>query len=200
VITGIVLAAGTSSRMGRPKQLLPLGTEPLLRVVVDRALESSLEEVVVVLGHRAEEVGSVLPPDRRIRSVINPHFTGGLSTSLAAGLRAAPPDAEAAVILLGDQPGLRPDAIAAVIEAFRRTGARAVQAGYGGRPAHPTLLARSVWAEVMSQMTGDAGALDVLRRHPSWRSIAEVGGRPPEDVDTKEDYRRVQRILSRDAR
>jgi CTP:molybdopterin cytidylyltransferase MocA len=162
-------------------------------MVVDRALQSPLEEVVVVLGHRAEQIGSVLPVDPRVRSVFNPRFSDGLSTSLAAGLRAAGPAAEAAVILLGDQPGLRPDAVAAVIEAFRRTGASAVQTDYDGRPGHPTLLSRSVWAEVLEEVSGDSGAADVLRRHPEWRAMAEVGGVPPEDVDTTEDYERVQR-------
>jgi molybdenum cofactor cytidylyltransferase len=194
VIVGVVLAAGMSSRMGRPKQLLTIDGQPILRVVVDRALRSPLDEVVVVLGHRAEEIRSVLPVDPRVRSVSNPRFADGLSTSVAAGLGAAGPGAEAAVILLGDQPGLRPDAVAAVIEAFRRTGARAVQADYDGRPGHPTLLSRSVWAEVLTELAGDSGAADVLRRHPDWRAVAEVGGVPPEDVDTTEDYERVRRV------
>jgi CTP:molybdopterin cytidylyltransferase MocA len=180
--------------MGRPKQLLTIGAETILRLVVDRALESPLDEVVVVLGHRAEEIRSVLPVDVRVRTVFNPRFAEGLSTSLAAGLRAAGTDAEAAVVLLGDQPGLRPDAVGAVIEAFRRTRSPTVQTGYEGGPGHPTLLARSTWAEVLSEITGDAGAAEVLRRHPEWRTVAEVGGPLPADVDTMEDYRELQRI------
>jgi molybdenum cofactor cytidylyltransferase len=195
VIAGIVLAAGTSSRMGRPKQLLPVEGKPILQMVVERALEGPLDEVMVVLGHRAEEIGTVVPVHRRVRTVLNARYADGLSTSLDAGLHSATQDTEAAVVLLGDQPGVRPDAIAAVVDAFQRTGARAVQAGYGGRPAHPTLLARSIWPEVTADLTGDAGAQAALRRHPDWRSLVEVGGRPPADVDTDEDYRRLQRSL-----
>jgi molybdenum cofactor cytidylyltransferase len=200
VIIGIVLAAGTSSRMGRPKQLLPIGNEPILRTVVDRALASPLDEVVVVLGHRAEEIRSVLPADQRVRIVTNPRFAEGLSTSLAAGLNAAGPDVRAAVIMLGDQPGVRPDAVASVIEAFGRTKAPTVQATYEGRPGHPTLLSRSVWPEVLAEVTGDAGAAEVLRRHPEWRSVAEVGGPALQDVDTEEDYRAVLRTHWEEAR
>jgi molybdenum cofactor cytidylyltransferase len=181
--------------MGRPKQLLLVETRPLLRIVVERALEAPLDEVMVVLGHRAEEIRAVLPVGVRVRTVLNTRFAEGLSTSLEAGLLSATPDTEAAVVLLGDQPGLRPDAIAAVVDGFRRTGARAVQAGYRGRPAHPTLLARSIWPEVMAELAGDAGAQAVLRRHPDWRSVVEVGGQPPADVDTDEDYQRLQRSL-----
>jgi molybdenum cofactor cytidylyltransferase len=196
----MVLAAGTSSRMGRPKQLLPLGRDPMIRVVVDRALASPLDEVMVVLGHRAEEIRSILPADPRVRIVINPRFAEGLSTSLAAGLDAAGPGVRAAVIMLGDQPGLRPDAVASVVEAFGRTEAPTVQATYDGRPGHPTLLSRSVWPEVLAEITGDVGATEVLRRHPEWRSVAEVGGSPPQDVDTEEEYGAILRTNWKEAR
>lgn len=189
-VVGVVLAAGTSSRLGRPKQLLDLSGKPMLRHVVDAALASPLDEVLVVLGHAAPQVAAVLPASPRVRTVHNPRFARGQSTSVRAGLDAAG-SAQAAVFLLGDQPGVRPEAIEAVVQAWRGGAGPVVQASYGGRPAHPTLLDRSVWAEVAS-VVGDEGARTVLSRHPEWRTLVEVGGEPPEDVDTEEDYQRVR--------
>jgi molybdenum cofactor cytidylyltransferase len=192
VITGIVLAAGTSSRLGRPKQLLDLAGRPVLRHVVDAALASPLDEVVVVLGHLAGEIGTAVPRDARVRTVVNGRYALGQSTSLAAGLEAAGPGSEAAVVLLGDQPGIRPDAVAAVVAAFAAAGAAAVvQASYGGRPAHPTLLGREVWGRLLPELEGDRGARQILEGHPEWRSLVEVGGDPPLDIDTERDYERV---------
>jgi molybdenum cofactor cytidylyltransferase len=192
VITGVVLAAGTSSRLGRPKQLLDLGGKPVLRHVVDAALSSPLTEVLVVLGHEAEAVSAAVPESPRVRIVINPDYAQGQSNSLRMGLAAAGHGSEAAVIMLGDQPGIRPGAVGAVVAAFRADGGSVVQAAYGGRPAHPTLLARTIWAELIQELEGDEGARTVLDRHPGWRALVEVGGHPPEDIDTEDDYERIR--------
>jgi molybdenum cofactor cytidylyltransferase len=186
-----VLAAGTSSRLGRPKQLLDLGGSPLLQHVLDTSVASSLDDIVVVLGHAAEEIAEAIGWADRVRIVLNPGYLAGQSTSLVTGLRACDPRSEAAVILLGDQPGVRTEAIEAVMAGWRETGNEVVQASYGGRPAHPTLLARSVWA-ALEAATGDEGGRSILASRPEWRSLIEVGGDPPEDVDTEEDYRRIR--------
>jgi len=195
VISGLILAAGSSARLGRPKQLLDLGGKPVLEHVVDAALASALDEVVVVLGHRAEEIRSAVPEDERVRVVENPEHERGQSTSLAAGLRSLGPESEAAVVLLGDQPGTAPAAVAAVVAAYRDGLGPVVQASYGGRPAHPTLLARRVWAEVVAETAGDEGARSVLAARPEWRALVEVGGAPPDDIDTETDYERVRRAF-----
>jgi CTP:molybdopterin cytidylyltransferase MocA len=200
VITGIVLAAGTSSRLGRPKQLLDLGGTPVLRHVVNAALASPLDEVVVVLGHLAGEIAVAVPATDRVRTVVNARYSLGQSTSLAAGLAAAATGSEAAVVMLGDQPAIRPDAVAAVVGAFVAGGGPVVQASYGGRHAHPTLFAREVWAELVRELEGDQGARDVLERHPEWRSPIEVGGDPPLDIDTERDYERVRAGFDPEAR
>jgi molybdenum cofactor cytidylyltransferase len=191
VISGVVLAAGTSSRLGRPKQLLDLGGRLVLQRVLDAALASSLDEVVVVLGHAAEEVRAALSIAERVRIAMNPDYREGQATSLRAGLRALNHDSEAAVILLGDQPGIRPDAIDAVIDTWRSGAGPIVQASYLGRPAHPTLLAREVWTE-LEGLTGDEGARTFITAHRGQRTLTEVGHAPPEDIDTEEDYRRAQ--------
>jgi molybdenum cofactor cytidylyltransferase len=193
MISGIVLAAGTSSRLGRPKQLLDLGGAPVLRRVVDVTLATSLDEVIVVLGHQADRVEAAVPSSERVRSIVNPDFLRGQSSSLRAGLLAAAPRSEAAVILLGDQPGVRSDAVDAVIGAWREAGTPLVQASYGGRPAHPTLLARELWPR-LQELSGDEGARAFIARHLELRTLVEVEGELPEDIDTEGDY---QRALSR---
>ena len=176
--------------MGSPKQLLPLDGRPMLQHVVDAAAAAGLPDLVLVLGHAAEQVAAalVLPPGAR--TVVNPRHAEGQSTSLAAGLAAAPPGAGAALVLLGDQPEVRPDAIRAVVAARVAGGPPMLRAAYGGRPGHPVLLDRSLWPE-LAGLRGDGGARTLASRDPSALGLVEVGGDPPEDVDTPEDHRRL---------
>jgi molybdenum cofactor cytidylyltransferase len=190
-VTGIVLAAGTSSRLGRPKQLLDLAGRPVLQHVVETLHSAPVDEIVVVLGHRAEEIAAAVPPNDRVRLATNPDFGSGQSTSLRAGLRAAGDRSQAAVILLGDQPGMRAEAVTAVIEAWGSGRGPAVQATYGGVPGHPVLFDRSIWTE-LERAEGDEGARGLLASHPKWRALVEVGGSPPLDIDNEDDYARVR--------
>jgi molybdenum cofactor cytidylyltransferase len=190
VIAGVILAAGTSSRLGRPKQLLALGDRTVLQHVVDAAGAADLDDIVVVLGHRADEVEASLRLPASARVVVNLEYGSGQASSLRAGLRALGAENRATMVLLGDQPGVSPEAIEAVAAAYRRTGGPVVQASYGGRPGHPVLLDRRVWPEV-DDVSGDIGARDLLAGHPEWVVTAEVPGDPPPDLDTWEDYRRL---------
>jgi molybdenum cofactor cytidylyltransferase len=196
LITGIVLAAGASSRLGRPKQLLDLAGKPLLQHVVDAAQSARLDEIIVVLGHAAPTVARAVTLPAAARFVINLDHAQGQSTSLRAGLKAADARSAAGVILLGDQPGIRPDAVASVVEAWRGGQHPVVQASYSATPAHPTLLDRSVWIEIEG-VTGDQGARAILPAHPGWLRLVEVGGDPPDDIDTEEDYSRIRKAFSR---
>jgi molybdenum cofactor cytidylyltransferase len=190
LISGIILAAGTSSRLGRPKQLLPLAGKPLLQHAVDAAHQAGLDEVVVVLGHEAGEVAATLSLPEGARTVFNPNYVEGQSSSLRAGLQAVSTEARGAVVLLGDQPGITPEAIRAVVRSFEEAGGPVVQAAYGGRPGHPVLFDRRIWPEVET-VEGDVGARDILSGHPEWVTTVDVGGEPPSDIDTWGDYRRV---------
>lgn len=191
MISGIVLAGGTSSRLGRPKQLLVLEGRPVLQHVVDAAAGAGLDEVVVVLGHMADEIAAAisLPPGGR--TCLNPRYASGQSTSLAAGLEAADPAADAAVILLGDQPRIGSSVVRAVVDRYREAGARVVRAWYGGRPAHPVLFDRSVWDDLRA-VEGDRGARDLLKAHPDWESRLDAGDEVPSDLDTWADYERLK--------
>jgi molybdenum cofactor cytidylyltransferase len=196
VITGVVLAAGMSTRMGRPKLLLPLGGTVVLQHVLDAAAAAPLDEIVVVLGPQTADVADEVRLPEAGRLVMNAQAAEGQSTSLRCGLEAAVPESEAAVVLLGDQPEVRADAVAAVVAAFRDTPAAVVQAAYSGVPAHPTVLAREVWPEVVAGGR-DEGARAWIRRHPGARRLVEVGGTPPADIDTRADYELVRERMER---
>jgi nicotine blue oxidoreductase len=178
--------------MGRPKQLLELEGRPLLQHVIDSAAVT-LMDVVVVLGHAADEVVSVLRLPPGVTVVVNPRYAEGQSTSLQAGLARMPESAAAAVVLLGDQPEVRADAIRAVVRAQAEGDAVVLRAAYGGRPSHPVVLARAVWPEVAA-LGGDAGARALIAAHAGGVALVEVGGVPPEDIDTPED---LERLLAR---
>ena len=199
-VSGVILAAGASSRLGRPKQLLELDGEPILRIVVRSALASRLEEVILVLGAHAEEIAGAMG-DLGQRVVENPDFREGQSTSLRIGLSAVASRADAVLFLLGDQPEVDPAVIDRVIEAFERTSRPIVQPVYGTTPGNPVLFARAVFPELLC-VAGDQGARSLIRgRLEGVERVTVSDGRPPSDVDTDEDYqallqrwkRRIQR-------
>ena len=193
-LSGIILAAGASTRMGQPKQLLPLGGRPLLQHVIDEAASSCLDELILVLGHQAEEVRAAIhiPGRRRIQIVINREYASGQSISLQLGLGSASQRAEGAAILLGDQPQVMAELIDLVTAAFCRTGSPVVRPVYAGAdghgvPGHPVFLARRLWPYV-KELSGDEGARAILAAHPEWLFEVQVEGEPPSDIDTWEDY------------
>jgi nicotine blue oxidoreductase len=187
----IVLAAGAGARMGgRVKQLLPLGGRPLVQHPVDAAVAAGLEDLVVVLGHAAQEVAPALalPPGALV--VVNARHADGQSTSLHAAMDAVPASARAVLVLLGDQPEVRPAAIRAVIEAHAAGGAPVVRAAYGGRPSHPVLLGHAVWPGIQG-LRGDQGARALIDAHGAQVQLVELDPPAPEDVDTPADYERL---------
>lgn len=188
MIATLVLAAGASSRFGLTKQLLPLGGIALVRHPVEAAREAGLVPVFVVVGHDAERVSAALPED--VGVVVNPHHDRGQSTSLRAGLDALEPlgdaELEGVVVLLGDQPGVRPEDLRALAAAFREQGGPVARLRYEGGPG-PALLGREVWSEIRG-LVGDTGARAVLDAHPEWIGETPVAAPQPPDVDTWEDY------------
>ncbi len=199
MIAGVVLAAGTSSRLGRPKQLLAYQGSPLTQHVIDAAIAAGLDDVIVVLGERAEDMLAQLVLPAPARALLNPDYLQGQSSSLRAGLRAAGPDVRAAVILLGDQPTVGVEAIRAVMAEYERRGGPVVRATYGGAPGHPVLIDRGVWSQVEA-IRGDFGARKLLSDHPEWVVAVAVAGERPHDVDSWEDYQRLVEPVGRGPR
>jgi molybdenum cofactor cytidylyltransferase len=190
VIGGIVLAAGRSTRLGQPKQLLEYRGQPLLSWALAAMTASHVDTTLVVLGHEAARVQREVDL-RGARVVHNPRYAEGLSTSLQAGLAALGPDVEAAVVAVGDQPLLGPEAIDAVIAAYRTTGAAIVAADYGDHQGTPLLLDRATWPAAQ-QIGGDQGARALLRAHPESVVTVPVAPIAGIDVDTWDDYTRLR--------
>jgi molybdenum cofactor cytidylyltransferase len=190
MLAAVILAAGSSTRLGRPKQLLDFRGRPLVQHAIDTA--AVCDEVVVVLGHAAEEVQAAITLPSTGHIVHNPEHASGQASSLRAGLEALTEDVGAALVLLGDQPGVSAEAVKRVIDVYEQTGGPVVQARYGDAPGHPVLFDRSVWAQ-LTTIEGDRGARDLLRAHPEWVVPVRLGAEPPPDVDTWADYERLQR-------
>ena len=189
-ITAVILAAGTSKRLGEPKQLLVIDGKPLLQHVIDVVASCGFAEIVVVLGHAASEIEAVLGLPERARVVVNPEFAEGQSTSLRLGLASVAPDTDAAAVFLGDQPRLSAAAIGQVVDAFRSSGASVARAIYRGTPGHPVIVARESFG-AFGDIGGDVGARDVLDGSPEVVEVA-LDMEPPVDIDTRADLDSLQ--------
>src|ERR1700687_4331524 len=178
MIAGIVLAAGGSTRMGRPKMLLPAGGGTLLSAAVAPLLEAGLDRVVVVLGARAEEISrnAGLPADPRLVFVVCADWAAGMASSLKRGLEACA-DADAVIIALG----VTPERVRMVMAAFG-PGRDLVVPVHQGIPAHPVLFGRALFPE-LEALSGDVGAREVVRRHERDAVRIEVEALP--DIDTE---------------
>ena len=187
-IAGVVLAAGTSSRLGGNKLLLRLDSEPLVRRAARQAVEAGLSPVIVVLGHEAERVAAALG-GLTVETVINPGYRAGMHGSLQTGIEHVPGDCAAAVVLLGDMPLVTAAMIAVLAERFRRGAEPLVLSLYGEVQAPPTLYARLLFPAIAA--AGARGGREVVLAHRN--EAAEV--RWPEallaDVDRPEDAARL---------
>ena len=168
MITAILLAAGQSTRFGQCKQLARVGGKALLQHALDHLRASAVDDVVVVLGAHADEIREQIAFDRE-RVVVNPDYAEGMSTSIQAGLRAT--DADAALIVLADQPFVSPRTIDLLIEEHRRTRAGVVLPTYNGFRGNPVLVDRSLFAEMMN-LRGDVGFRALFGDHA--QSIVKV--------------------------
>lgn len=186
-VAALVLAAGASTRFRAPKQLQSLSGRPLLERTLDVARSTALAPKVVVIGAEAERVRREVNL-RDFAVIENPRYAEGQATSLAAGLRALPDAVDGVVVMLGDQPLVRPWQIERLAEAFRPGEHVAVRPVYADGPGNPVLLSRELFPELL-ELTGDVGARDVLRRHQARVADVLFAAQPaPRDVDTPEDF------------
>lgn len=186
-LAAVVLAAGSATRFGSPKQLAAMAGEPLIVHVLQRVLASIAAPIVVVLGSEADAVRAVLPEDPRLQVVINHRYRDGLATSLVAGLDALSLEVVATAVVLGDVPAIEPRDIDAVLHAVR-DGHEAARIRYQDGPGHPLAFGRQTWPR-LRRVSGDAGARSVLRQ----LEVHELRvSRPrPLDVDRPEDLVRA---------
>ena len=186
-VAGIILAAGKSSRMGKMKLLLDVHGKPMLGHVVESALRSALDQVIVVLGNEYERILESI--DFKIATVVfNPDFLKGQSTSLKAGIAAVGQNCDAALFLLGDMPLVDSGVIDAVLQKRKATRASIVVPVFGGKRGNPVLLARSLFPMVLA-LEGDIGAREILTAHEDLiETVAVEHDGILLDVDTWEDY------------
>jgi molybdenum cofactor cytidylyltransferase len=192
-VVGIVLGAGSSQRLGRPKQTLPLGDTTLLGWVVRNAEASSLDRVVVVLGGAAEEAGALLLPERA-EVALSEDFREGCASSLQAGLDAAG-SCDAVVLLLGDMPGVDTPVIDATREAWERGRPRYLAAEYEDGRGHPLAFGAEAFPALRA-LHGDKAVWKLLDAEPDAVAGVRIARPLPRDVDTWEDYEAVRHELA----
>ena len=184
IVAGLVLAAGGSRRLGRPKQLLRYGTSTLLGHVLDTARACEFDQTLCVVGGSAVDVRGAVDFDG-IEVVENREFGEGCSSSIAAALGAVDPRADVLVLMLADQPGVTADTVAALL-AGRGDASLAVCAYEDGR-GHPLVFSRGMF-EALSNLHGDKAVWKLMDRFSDQVVDVSVAGPIPRDVDTWEDY------------
>lgn len=187
MIAVLVLAAGGSRRLGRPKQIEPWGKTTLLGHVLGHVRDFPVDESWVVLGSRIDEILESV--DLTGFGVIeNPEWEEGLAASLRVGLDALTrlSKADAAMIVLGDQPEVSGEVVKALVEQHRRSKAMAIVPKYRYSSGNPVIVKRELWPRLMS-LEGDEGAMRLLTAHPEWVEEVWFERLPPRDVDTDAD-------------
>src|SRR5689334_21510821 len=193
MITGIILAAGKSARMGSPKVLLPWGDTTVIEHVIAVFAKSGVEDILVVRGGARKEVETLVSACRKkspVRSVFNENYAvGDMLSSIQCGLRnLADKNISAAMIGLGDQPQVEERSVRALLEVFLRSQSPLVVPSFQMRRGHPWLIARSLWNEVI-QMEPSQTPRDFLNEH--LHDIQYVNVDNPSilaDFDTPEEY------------
>ena len=186
-IAAIILAAGSSTRMGRPKQLLPIDDQPMVRHVVEAVAAAGLDQVIVVTGAHAGAVEAALA-DFAVDLVFNEHWAQGMSGSMHTGLRALRPEIQAALLVLGDQPAVTTGLLQSLVVGYRDTGAHIVAPVYRGQRGNPVLFARALFSELLA-VQGDRGGRELLKRHRDQVYQVEVGDPAVLiDIDSPQDY------------
>jgi len=193
-VSAIVLAAGTSTRMGRAKQLLPLGGTTVLAQTLDKVRSARVAEIILVLGGSAEAIRQQLPPSLLdgLKVVVNQAYGKGMASSLHEGLAALDQRSDAALIILGDQPFIRPQTLGQIVDGYRRSRAKIVIPSYQGNRGNPVLLDRSVFSEVMA-LEGDVGCRAIFGSHLEAILKVEVEDKGVLlDIDDQDDYERLK--------
>lgn len=184
----IILAAGSSRRMGSQKLLLPFGENTIIETVIDNVLNSSIDHVMVVLGPKQESILKVIGK-RPVQFCHNKEHEKGMLSSIICGIRALPADAVSALIFLGDQPGIPPAVTNSVIEAYNEELFGIVIPVHNHRRGHPLLVDMKYRKEV-EKLDLEEG-LRALRHHFP-QDVLEVEVDEPGilmDIDTSEDYK-----------
>jgi molybdenum cofactor cytidylyltransferase len=188
MIAALILAAGQSRRMGRPKMLLPWGQLTVIEHVITTFLGAGTQEVVVITGSAREQVEQATQ-SYPVRRIFNPDYASGeMLSSLQKGLREMAPEVEAVLVALGDQPQIRGATIRKLLDAYSHEPSSLIVPSFQKRRGHPWLVQRTLWDELLS-MDSSRSPRDFLNAHAGEIHYVEIDN--PSilaDLDTPQDY------------
>ena len=185
----ILLAAGSSSRMGKPKQLLSYKSKSLLEFTIDMAIDSVTDPIIVVIGANASLVQKVIE-HKKIHIVENKNWTEGMASSIRCGigmLTQISPSAEGAILMVCDQPFVSSTLLNNLVSTHKSTGKPIVTSKYQNVIGPPTLFHKTIFSELMN-LTGDTGAKKIVEKHITDVETVQFDAGII-DIDTEEDYR-----------
>ncbi len=192
MISAIILAAGQSKRMGQPKMLLRWGKQTMIEHVITTFLNAGIEDLLVVIGSAGEQITQAIET-YPVQKIYNDNYAvGEMLSSVQCGLRALPPQSQATLIGLGDQPQIQEQTVRLVCEAYQDSKAQLVVPSFQMRRGHPWLVARPLWDEILVLKPSESPR-DFLNRHAS--EIHYVEAATPSilaDLDTPDDYRKAR--------
>jgi molybdenum cofactor cytidylyltransferase len=192
MISTIILAAGQSKRMGQPKMLLPWGQLTVIEQVITTFLSAGVEDIVVVTGGVREQVRKVIE-QYPVREIHNSDYASGeMLSSLQAALRSMPPQVEATLIGLGDQPQVEEESVRFICERYREKHSQIIVPSFQMKRGNPWLLAQPLWKDIL-ELKPPESPRNFLNRHAS--DIYYVNVNTPSilaDLDTPEDYRNAR--------
>jgi molybdenum cofactor cytidylyltransferase len=195
---GIILAAGMSRRFGEPKQLIELHGKPVVEWVLEAALKSRLEDIVLVLGYRSRQIVTrmgALANDPRIRIVVNHDYETGQSSSLRSGISQIDGVYPSAMFLLGDQPLVDSRTIDYLLDRFRSSRKHICVPVYQGKMGNPAIFSKRFYHQIQS-IREDTGARQIIADNPD--QVLEVAMDHPfclMDIDTREDFEKIQSLV-----
>lgn len=189
-ISGLILGAGASQRLGQPKQLLPFGGTTLLGWIVAQAERAvALDELVVVLGRAADQIRERVDFGSA-KVVENPVFGEGCASSYRTGITALSPQSEAMMIILGDQPGIKPEVIDRLAGEWLQSGAQIALCSYRGHKGHPLIFGKPLFNQLIG-LHGDKAAWKLVDANPALVQQTEFDLPFPEDINTWDDFERL---------